>query len=237
VIALSRVILTVACLIAGFSLFSCVSTKPSLPYVLCEKYTTANLSARKVVLALPDEKNIVISNPKDVTDDYGGMNATPGSRITKFYLPLFYETFKSYTSGDSLYLAETYRQDFSFDSLCTRKVDLKKGQDTGTLHFSIPEKSPMLAAGLDSAVLVLVGRLTFKRNNFYIEYYWDDKTKRPANLEVEAEILIWDYKNDTPVLYGTITQKVEFQIAMQRKNWDESARLLAKKVVLSAKCL
>ncbi|MBN1129474.1 MAG: hypothetical protein JXA71_10835, partial [Chitinispirillaceae bacterium] len=105
------------------------------------------------------------------------------------------------------------------------------------LAFSIPEKAGMDSAGLDSAVLVTIERLTFRRNNFYVEYYWDDKTKRPANLEVDAVVLIWDYRKDAPVFYGTVLQKVEFQIAMQRKHWDESARNLAKKIVMSAKCL
>jgi hypothetical protein len=225
----SGIILAVACL--------CVPTVTILPYTLCENYLSANLSNRILVLALPEENNIIIENPKDVVDDYGGMNATPQSRIKKFYFPIFSETFKSYISGDSMVTAEKYRPDFIYKDLKKRQVVEKTGIDTGSLVFSIPEASEMQAAGLDSAVLVLIDRITLRRNNFYIEYYWDDKTKRPANLEANARVLIWDYKNDMPVFYGTITQKIEFQIAMQRKHWDESARSLAKKIVLSSKCL
>jgi hypothetical protein len=208
-----------------------------VPYTLCENYKSANLSKRMLMLALPDERNIIIQNPDDVVDDYGGLNAEPQSRIKKFYLPVFSETFKSYISGDSISEAENYRKDFSYRNLHVRQVTEKTGQDTGALVFSIPEQSEMKTAGLDSTVLILVDRITFKRNNFYIEYYWDDKTKRPANLEVNAKVLIWDYKANAPVFYGILTQKIEFQIAMQRKHWDESARALAKKIILTAKCL
>jgi hypothetical protein len=216
---------------------SCMPKAIVLPYTLCESYKSANLSKRMLMLALPEEKNIVIENPKDVFDDYGGINAEPQSRIKKFYLPIFSETFKSYISGDSIVAADNYRQDFSYTNLRKRQVSEKIGLDTGSLVFSIPEQSEMKAAGLDSTVLILIDRIVFKRNNFYIEYYWDDKTKRPANLEVNARVLIWDYKNNAPVFYGILTQKIEFQIAMQRKHWDESARALAKKIVLSAQCL
>jgi hypothetical protein len=216
---------------------SCMPRVTVLPYVLCENYTAANLSKRMLMLALPDEQNITIENPQDVFDDYGGMNAAPSSRIKKFYLPIFSETFKSYISGDSMVMTDGYRQDVSYQNLRKRQVIEKIGQDTGSQVFSIPEQSEMMAAGLDSAVLVLIDRITFKRNNFYIEYYWDDKTKRPANLEVNARVLIWDYKNNAPVFYGILTQKIEFPFAMQRKHWDESARELAKKIIFAAKCL
>jgi hypothetical protein len=214
---------------------SCVPKATVLPYTLCENYKSANFSKRMLMLALPDEKNIIIENPKDVFDDYGGINAEPPSRIKKFYLPIFSETFKSYISGDSIVAADNYRRDFSYRNLRKRQVSEK--MDTSSLIFSIPEKSEMQAAGLESAVLVLIDRISFKRNNFYIEYYWDDKTRRPANLEVNARVLIWDYKNNAPVFYGILTQKIEFQIAMQRKHWDESARALAKKIILTVKCL
>lgn len=216
---------------------SCMPRVTILPYTLCENYKSANLSKRMLMLALPDEKSIIIENSKDVVDDYGGLNAEPQSRIKKFYFPIFSETFKSYISGDSIVEAENYSKDFSYRNLRKQQVSEKTGQDTGSIVFSIPEQSEMKAAGLDSAVLILIDRITFKRNNFYIEYYWDDKTKRPANLEVNAKVLIWDYKTNAPVFYGILTQKIEFQIALQRKHWDESARALAKKIILTAKCL
>ncbi|MBN1308949.1 MAG: hypothetical protein JXA18_13585 [Chitinispirillaceae bacterium] len=217
-------------------LFCCSPTVTMLPYRHCEEYASADFSNRLLLLALPGEKNIIIDNPKDVADDYGGLNAAPESRITKFYLPLFRETFKSYISGDSLIYAGVNHPDL-FDSLAKRDIGLKIGEDTNSLHFSVPGKAAMQAAGLGSVVAILVERLSFKRNNFYVEYYWDDKTKRQANLEVSAKVLIWDYRKDAPVFYGVLSQKIEFQIAMQRKHWDESARALAKKIVLSAKCL
>jgi hypothetical protein len=214
---------------------SCMPKVTSQPYTLCENYKSANLSKRVLMLVLPDEKSIIIENSKDVVDDYGGLNAAPSSRIKKFYLPIFRETFQSYISNDSMISADGYRQDFSYGKLSKRQISEKT--DTGSLNFSIPEQAEMKAAGLDSAVLVLVDRISFKRNNFYVEYYWDDKTKRPANLEANAQVLIWDYKANKPVFYGFITQKIEFQVAMQRKHWDESARALAKKIILTAKCL
>jgi hypothetical protein len=196
---------------------SCMPKVTSQPYTLCENYKSANLSKRVLMLVLPDEKSIIIENSKDVVDDYGGLNAAPSSR------------------NDSMISADGYRQDFSYGKLSKRQISEKT--DTGSLNFSIPEQAEMKAAGLDSAVLVLVDRISFKRNNFYVEYYWDDKTKRPANLEANAQVLIWDYKANKPVFYGFITQKIEFQVAMQRKHWDESARALAKKIILTAKCL
>jgi hypothetical protein len=206
------------------------------PYMLREEYASANFSNRLLVLALPGEKNIIIENPKDVADDFGGLNASPESRIVKFYLPQFRETFKSLISGDSLVYAGVNHPDF-FDSLEKRTIAVRIENDTDSLVFSIPGKPAMQAAGFDSAVAILVDRFSFKRNNFYFEYYWDDMTKRQANLEAVARVLIWDYRNDAPVFYGVVSQKIEFQFAMQRKHWDESARALAKKIVFSAKCL
>jgi hypothetical protein len=67
-------------------------------------------------------------------------------------------------------------------------------------------------------------------------FFWYQKTTRPANLEANADLVVWDYKNDAPVFYGTVTKKIAFQIAMGRKHWDESARALAKRIILSVKC-
>ena len=223
-------------LIAAAVFLSCSPGVTIRAYMLREEYTSANFSNRILVLALPGEKNITVENPKDVADDYGGLNATPESRIVKFYLPLFRETFKSLISGDSLLYAGVNHPCF-FDSLEKRIITVRIENDTDSLVFSIPEKPAIRAAGFDSAVVILVDRLGFKRNNFYFEYYWDDRTKRQANLEVSAKVLIWDYRNDAPVFYGVVSQKTDFQFAMQRKHWDESARELAKKIVFSAKCL
>jgi hypothetical protein len=234
----AKTIVVMAGIFVGTFCLSCVSTRPMLPYALNEHYRGVNLSKRELLVTLPDDKRLIVTNPKDVIDDYGGMNASPESRVRKFYLPLLFETLKSFVSGDSIALIGNGPEGISLDSLEKRQVTLAAGQDpAGALVFSLPEKAAMDAAGLDSAVLITIERMTFKRNNFYVEYYWDDKSKRPANLEVEAMVLIWDYKKDAPVFYGTVAQKTEFQIAMQRKHWDESARNLAKKIVLTAKCL
>lgn len=220
----------------GALLLFCSPMVTVRPYMLREEYGSANFSNRLLVLALPGEKNITVENPKDVADDFGGLNASPESRIVKFYLPLFRETFTSLISGDSLVCAGVTHPDF-FDSLEKRTVAVRIDNDPDSLAFSVPKKPAMRAAGFDGAVAILVDRLSFKRNNFYFEYYWDDMTKRQANLEAIARVLIWDYTNDAPVFYGVVSQKIEFQFAMQRKHWDESARALAKKIVFSAKCL
>jgi hypothetical protein len=70
-----------------------------------------------------------------------------------------------------------------------------------------------------------------------MEYYWDYKSRQSANLEADAIVLVWDCKNDRPVFYGPLSQKVEFMLSMQRKHWEESARLLAKRIVQAIKCL
>jgi hypothetical protein len=222
---------------AGISIMSCLAPKTSLPYTLSDNYKTANLSTRLLVITLPAIKNIVIANPKDVIDDYGGVNATPESRIQKFYLPMFVETFKSFISGDTLMVADGYRSEFSLRDFEKKQIDLKTDSTSSAQHFLIPTKPAMQKAGLDSAVVIVIDRLTFKRNKFYYEYYWDTNTKQPANLEATADLVIWDYKNDTPVFWGAVTKKVDFQIAMSRRQWDESARALAKKIILSIKCL
>ena len=216
---------------------SCVATKISQPYVLYEGYQKANLSNRTIVLALPASENIIINNPKDVIDDYGGMNATPESRIRKWYLPIFVHSFRTNMSGDSLIVANSYQAEFSLKGFDKKTTSLTRDLDTLLRRNPIPTKSSMQEAGLDSAVLLQINRLTFKRNNLFYEYYWDNKTKRPANLEVQADILLWDYKNDAPVFYGTITRKIIFKMALNRRQWDESAAELARKILLSVKCL
>jgi hypothetical protein len=202
-----------------------------------ENYRDANLSSRPLLVLLPDTKNIVIHNQRDIYDDYGGVNATPESRIKKFYLPLLIESIRENMSGDSLIIADAIQPEIALHKLEISKTVLKTDKDAPGLEYTLPTKLSMQKAGLDSAVLIIVDRLTFSRNELFIEYNWDDKTKRPASLEVNAVIAIWDYKNDSPVFYGTLSQKIEFKMSMSRKHWDESARMLAKKIILNAKCL
>ncbi|MBN1760192.1 MAG: hypothetical protein JW863_17830 [Chitinispirillaceae bacterium] len=216
---------------------SCIASKTTLPYTLSSAYSNANLSNRILVLGLPDSNDITIMNPRDVHDDYGGRNATPASRIEKYYLPVFVESIKSTMSGDSLIVKGGCQSKFSLRDFKKKPTNLKTETDSSTLHFEIPTKSSMRNAGLDSAVLICIDHLTFKRNKLHMEYYWDNNSKRPANLEVRADLVIWDYKNDVPVFFGTVTNTTNFQIAMNRKHWDTSARTLAKKIILHAKCL
>lgn len=179
----------------------------------------------------------MIKNQRDIIDDYGGLNATPQSRIEKFYLPVFIESVKSNMSGDTLIVADGVRAKLNIRNQSTKQIALKTDQNAPEIKVAIPTKVFMQEAGLDSAVLVIMDHLTFSRNDLYIEYIWDEKTKRPASLEVNAVVVVWDYKNDAPIFYGTVTQKTEFQITMSRKHWDESARTLAKKIIFYSRCL
>jgi hypothetical protein len=93
--------LIAACLIIPVTAISCgTAAKIKHPYTLNEKYAGVNLSGRKIVVVLPDDSNIVIHNKKDVADDYGGQNASPESRIRKYYFPIFFQTLKNFASGD-----------------------------------------------------------------------------------------------------------------------------------------
>jgi hypothetical protein len=189
------------------------------------------------MVVFPADKRIIIANKDDVIDDFGGVNATPESRIRKFYFPEIFTTLKSFVSGDSIFLFDQYRSAVAWDSITRNEVTLITGGDSAGVPYAIPEKMRMQAIGLDSAVVLVIEEMEFKRNKFQIEYYWDDRSRKPANLEVVAKILIWDYKNDEPVFYGTVSAKTEFQFGLQRKHWDESARELAKKIVRVARCL
>ena len=220
-----------------FSLVSCNITMVRYPYTLNEKYKTINLSDRKMLVVFPGDANIIINNKDDVADDFGGVNAKPESRIRKYYFPEFFSTFKSFVSGDSIFVFDQYRLDIAWDTLSRNEVTLRNGGDSIGVPYSIPEKSRMQALGIDSAVFIVIEGIEFKRNKFQIEYYWDDRSRKPANLEVIVKVLIWDYKNDEPVFYGTVSEKTEFHFGLQRKHWDESAHDLAKKIVLAAKCL
>jgi hypothetical protein len=233
---LSAVFAIILCC-TGTLVLNCIAPRVALPYTLRSAYSNADLSDRILVLGLPDSNTITILNPRDVYDDYGGRNATPASRIEKFYLPIFVKSIQSTMSGDSLIVKGGYQSTSSFHEFKKRQINLKTEQDSSALQFEIPTKSSMLEAGLDSAVLIFIDHLTFRRNKLYMEYYWDDNSKRPANLEVRADLVIWDYKNDSPVFFGTVTNTIAFQITMSRKHWDTSARTLAEKIILYAKCL
>jgi hypothetical protein len=217
--------------------FSCSATRPNLPYTLNEKYRSVNLSGRKLLVVFPDEKHIIINNKNDIADDFGGMNATPESRIRKFYFPEVFSTLKSLASGDSIFLFDQYCPDAEWDTLCTGEITLRTGSDSTGVPYSVPEKSRMETVGLDSVLLVFFQEVEFVRNKFQIEYYWDDRSRKPANLEVTAKILIWDFTSDEPVFNGFLSEKTEFQFGLQRKHWDESAHSLAKKLVVAARCL
>jgi hypothetical protein len=217
--------------------FSCNATMIKYPYTLNEKYKSTNLSDRKLQVVFPADDHIIINNRGDVADDYGGLNAKPESRIRKFYFSEVFATLKSLISGDSIFIFDQYRPDVVWDTLCRNEITLRTGGDSIAVPYSLPEKSRMLAIGLDSSVVIVFEEIEFKKNKFQIEYYWDDRSRKPANLETTAKILIWDYKADAPVFYGTVSEKTEFHFGLQRKHWDESAHDLAKKIIVAATCL
>lgn len=223
---------------AAVLLFSfCIKSTNRCSYTLSEQYKSADLSKRKTVVVFPGVNCIGIENKKDVTDDYGGLNSPPESRIRKFYFPEMFSTIKSFVSGDSIAVLEDYRPGLVWDTLATSSVSMKTGSDSVPIEYAVPEKARMQTVGMDSMVVIIIESIEFKRNNFRCEYYWDDKSRVPANLEVTAKIMIWDYANSQPVFYGPISSKIEFTFGLQRKHWDESARALAKKIVTAAKCL
>jgi hypothetical protein len=214
-----------------------METVIKVPYTLTEQYKKANLTDRKLVVVFPSDSHIVINNQKDVVHCYGGLNAKPEARIRKFYFPEMFSTLKSFISGDSIVTFDQYRPGVTWDTLNAASVVMKTGNDSVPIHYSIPGKPGMQALAMDSAVVIIIESMAFKRNNFHIDYYWDDKSRTPANLEVDATIMVWDYKENLPVFYGPVTMKTDFQFGLQRKHWDESASDLAKKVIMAAKCL
>jgi hypothetical protein len=220
-----------------YLLVDCSATQPQRPYTLNEKYKYANLSDRKLFVVFPADEHIIINNPDDVADDYGGANAKPESRIRKYYFQEIFGTLKSLVSGDSIFMFSQYRSDIAWDTLCRNEVTLRSGSDSIGVPYPVAEKSRMRSLGMDSAITVVFEDIEFTRNKFHIEYYWDDRSRKPANLEVTVKILVWDYGADGPVFYGTISEKTEFNFSLQRKHWDESARDLAKKIIAAVRCL
>jgi hypothetical protein len=222
---------------ASCALVCCTVPAAHRSYTLNQSYAAANLSNRKMVVVMPGDAGILINNRADVTDNFGGANATPESRIRKYYFPEFLKAFRSLVSSDSVVSLGDVRPDLTQDSLGVQDSTLKTGTDSLPESYRIPAKSRMQALGLGNSVVVIVERIEFKRNPFYIQYYWDEKTRRLANLQADARVLIWDCKSDAPVFYGTFTTTVDFQFGLQRKHWDESAAEMAKKIVTAAKCL
>jgi hypothetical protein len=219
------------------AIISCTVPVSHHSYMLEQSYATANLANRKMVVVMPTDAGIFINNKNDVTSDFGGSNATPESRIRKYYYPEFIKTFKSLVSSDSIVALSEVRQDLTKDSIGAKEVQLKAETDSMPASYIAPDKARMQALGLGDAVAIIVEQVEFKRNAFSIEYYWDEKTRKPANLEADVRVLIWDCRNDAPVFYGKLSSNIEFQFGLQRKHWDESADELAKKIVVAAKCL
>ena len=216
---------------------SCNKVVVKRPYTFNEDYKSVNLADRKIILVYPSDDRIVVRNKDDVFDDFGGANTKPESRIRKFYFAEFFTTFKSLISGDSVLLSNARFTDSTWKALPKKEILLKPNTDSAEMRYEIPEKAALDSLGLDSAVFVVMQRIEFKRNNFHVEYYWDDKSRRPANLEVTMNLLLWDYKSNTPIFYGPLTERTEFQFGLQRKHWDESAHALAKKLISAARCL
>jgi hypothetical protein len=237
VIMMEKWKITITAFLAVAAAMSCNTATVKRPYTFNDAYKGVNLSGRKIIVVFPGDDRIVINNKDDVIDDFGGVNAKPESRIRKFYFPEFYTTFKSFVSGDSVFSFDSSVSGAAGDTLGKKEIELRMGMDTTPRHYAIPEKSSLQGIGLDSAIFVILNRIEFKRNNFHIEYYWDDKTRKQANLEVGCALIVWDYKNDAPVFYGTLTEQTEFRFTMQRKHWDESARDLAKIIIKTVRCL
>jgi len=236
-VAGKKILLLIATGAIAAMTLSCIRTTIKYPYTLNDHYKTANLSNRKVVVVFPSDNFIIINNKKDVVNDFGGLNAKPEARIRKFYFPEMFTMLKSFVSNDSIVDFAQFRPGVQWDTLSTNVLTLKTGSDTVPMRYSVPEKAKMQAAGMDSAVVMIIESIEFTRNSFKCEYYWDDKSRVPANLEATAKILVWDYATDMPVFYGPVSTKVEFSFGLTRKHWDESAANLAKKIVVAVKCL
>lgn len=233
-----KILLFLSLFIVSLAIISCNVSYVKHTYILNETYKSLNLSDRNIILVFPADDQIVIDNKDDVLDDFGGVNAKPEARIRKFYFPEFFSAFQSFVSSDSLFLIDGFIDGIvAIDTFAKKEIDLKTGTDSSAKPYFIPEKSVVQSIGLENAVFVVIDEINFKRNNFKMEYYWDDKTRKQANLEVGLKIIVWDYKADAPVFYGTLTERTEFHFNMQRKQWNESARDLAKKTVKTVRCL
>ena len=232
-----RCLICMTIAVIPFMFFSCAATQRKYSYTLNEKYKSVNLSNRTLIVVFPADEHILISNKNDVADDYGGVNIKSESRIRKFYFPEIYAALKSLISGDSIFMFDQYCPNVEWDTLCRNEITLRTGSDSFAIAYPRPEKLQMQEIGLDSSVVIVFEAFEFKRNEFKIEYYWDDRSRKPANLEVSVKVLIWDYKADMAVFYGRVSEKTEFQFGLQRKHWDKSAHDLANKIILAARCL
>jgi hypothetical protein len=233
----TRCFLIAAILCLAGVIAACNPVRTKRPYTLNDRYKTLNLSHRKLIVVFPTEARIIVNNPADVIDDFGGMNAKPEARIGKFYFPEFFKSFKSFASGDSVAEFDQACPGVLWDSLPKRQIDLKTDLDSAEIGYSIPDTSFIREKRLDSAVVVVIQDINFKRNNFHIEYYWDDRTRKPANLEATVRLVIYDYAMNAPIFFGVIREQTEFHFSMKRQHWDESAHALGKKIVMAARCL
>jgi hypothetical protein len=231
------IILIIMLAAATVPIISCNVSSVKKNYTLCDSYAKVNLSERRIAVVFPSDNSIVINNKKDVIDDLGGINSPPEKRIRKFYFPEFMNSFRSHISGDSVFDADSVIEDVSFGDLDVREVMLRTSSDSMEQPYHIFKKEDIENIDLQDGVLLIMNEVGFKRNKFKSEYFWDDKTRKSANLEAYMKIILWDYKADAPVFYGTITQHTIFNFNMQRKHWLESARDIAKKIVKDIHCL
>jgi hypothetical protein len=129
-------------------------------------------------------------------------------------------------------------------------------KDTVTLDFLVPRKQRLIDAGIQPDIgliinKVLIGRNLGDRYNYgSAPMYMPGNTistpggsfttpgswvgggggSSPENLGANIQFILWDYKNDCEIAYGTISVINEFIFGMTKGTWKDEFRFIAKEI-------
>lgn len=229
--------------------------KNKLPYTRNDEYAAYDFKDQKVFVAPIFRENVYVSNVEDAADDLGEPQLSANELVVKYYLPIFLDSLKQgIKDKEVVILSDSLVDKYeAWAGLESQEVELEVGDDRVRTRFRIPTPTALKKFGFDEDILILVEQLAFNRNSVRMgkggedipitprlkySYEYDYlETKESASLGVKAKVLIWNYKKNEGILYGTVAEKTVFRMVMQKKHWDKSAASLSKKIVQVAKYL
>jgi hypothetical protein len=226
-----------------------------LNYTRDESYSSRDFKDQKLFMAPLFLETIFAANPEDVIHGYPGENIAPEKRLFKYYRPIFIDSLNAAVARSKFHglqplPIERYSE---WIDLPARDVDLKVGDDSIVTTFRIPDAKALESRGFKQDILILIERLELKTiqgqiYDVHVDHPGPGGISDPympktvtggesSYLVASAKVVVWDYRENRGILYGTVTEKTLFRWDLGRKHWNASAGDLAKKIIQRAKYL
>lgn len=107
--------------------------------------------------------------------------------------------------------------------------------------YSIPKKQWLIDHGKTPDLIVSISEITFGRNLRYSQGRLISKgfsgTSLISSLDAQITFIVYDYKNDTWVTYGTPFVSSKFTFAMTHSDWERIFESIPERAILGCPAL